>query len=119
MLKRSILVLSFLVTGAAPAHAAPHTITMGTLAPERSPWGQVFRAWAKAVTKKTGGNVELTWLWNGSAGPEVTAIGKIRSGQLGGAAVTGTGLSTIYKPLTVFQIPGLFSGWSELDRARD
>jgi TRAP-type C4-dicarboxylate transport system substrate-binding protein len=118
MIKRTILAGFIAFTVCGRASAEPKALKLGTLAPERSPWGQVFRAWSKAVAQKTGGSVELTWLWNGSTGPEVTAIGKIKSGQLAGAAVTGTGLATVYKPVTTLQIPGLFASWDELDRER-
>jgi TRAP-type C4-dicarboxylate transport system substrate-binding protein len=94
-------------------------LKFGTLAPPRSPWGKVFKTWAKAVEQKTGGEVEIVWLWNGTAGPEPAMVGKIRSGQLGGAAVTAVGLSDIYKPIVALQMPGAFVNWSELDRARN
>ena len=45
-------------------------------------------------------------------------VGKIRTGQLDGAAITATGLSAIHKQSLVFQLPGLFSSWAKLDGAR-
>jgi TRAP-type C4-dicarboxylate transport system substrate-binding protein len=46
-------------------------------------------------------------------------VGKMKSGQLDGAAVTAVGLSKIYKPILALQIPGLFTTWAKLDAARD
>jgi TRAP-type C4-dicarboxylate transport system substrate-binding protein len=105
------------VTFSANARAAT-TLKMATLAPERSPWGKVFRAWGRTVSHKTGGSVDVVWLWNGSAGPETTALGKVKTGQLAGAAVSGTALGALHQSILALQIPGMFQSWSELDRVR-
>jgi TRAP-type C4-dicarboxylate transport system substrate-binding protein len=100
------------------AHAG-ETVTIGTLAPKNSPWGKVFRAWSKAVKKKTGGNLTLQFYFNGQQGDEKAMIAKMRAAQLDGAAVTAVGLSAVYKPILALQMPGLFSDWAGLDKARD
>lgn len=101
------------------AHAADETIKLGTLAPKSSPWGKVFEVWTKAVNEKSGGKMELQFFYNGQQGDESAMVGKIKSGQLDGAAVTAVGLSKVYKPILALQMPGLFSSWSKLDKARD
>lgn len=103
---------------ASEAHAT-ETIKIGTLAPKSSPWGKVFEVWVKAVKEKSGGNMELQFYYNGQQGDEGSMVGKIKSGQLDGAAITGAGLSKVYKPILALQMPGLFSTWSKLDKARD
>ena len=109
-----------LMTLAGPGAAeAKTTLKMATLAPKHSPWGKVFTALTKAVAKKTNGDVELVWLWNGTAGPESSVVGKIKSGQIAGAAVTAVGLSAIHKPIVALQMPGAFKSWAELDAARN
>lgn len=45
-------------------------------------------------------------------------IGKIKSGQLDGAAVSSIGLGRIHKPILTLMMPGLFSSWDRLDAAR-
>jgi TRAP-type C4-dicarboxylate transport system substrate-binding protein len=94
-------------------------LRFATLAPKQSPWGKVFSTWSKAVDKKTDGKVDVQWLWNGTAGPESNCVGKIKSGQITGAAITAVGLSSIYKPIVALQMPGAFKSWAELDKARD
>ncbi|MCC6214982.1 MAG: TRAP transporter substrate-binding protein DctP [Polyangiaceae bacterium] len=115
----ALLAATFLVMGTTSVAHAKTTLKMATLAPPRSPWGKVFRSWAKKVDKKTNGEVELTWLWNGTAGPEKGVVEKIKSGQLAGAAITAVGLMEIHKPIIALQIPGSFSTWAELDAARE
>jgi TRAP-type transport system periplasmic protein len=95
------------------------TLKMATLAPPRSPWGKVFKIWAKAVEQKTDGKVEIQWLWNGTAGPETAVVGKIKSGQIAGAPMTAVGLSDIHKPILALQMPGTFKSWEDLDAARE
>jgi TRAP-type C4-dicarboxylate transport system substrate-binding protein len=100
------------------AHAG-EVIKIGTLAPGASPWGQVFKIWADAVSQKSGGAVELQFFYNGTQGDEAAMVGKMKAGQLDGAAVTAVGLGKIYKPILALQMPGLFTTWSKLDAARD
>jgi TRAP-type C4-dicarboxylate transport system substrate-binding protein len=97
---------------------AAEVIKIGTLAPKSSPWGQVFTVWEKAVKAKSDGKMEIQFFYNGTQGDEGAMVGKMKSGQLDGAAVTGVGLSKIYKPFVAFQMPGLFTSWAKLDTAR-
>jgi TRAP-type C4-dicarboxylate transport system substrate-binding protein len=99
---------------------AATTPTFGTLAPQDSPWGREFKAWAAAVAADTAGEVTLDFAWNGQAGDEKLMVEKIRSGQLDGAAVTAIGLGqTGVMDVLAFQLPGIFSSWAKLDHARD
>jgi TRAP-type C4-dicarboxylate transport system substrate-binding protein len=101
------------------ARADGTTLKVGTLAPAESPWGQVFKIWAKAVNDRTSGSLQLQFFWNGQQGDEGAMVGKMRTGQLDGAAITATGLSMIYKDVLVLQLPGLFRDWGKLDHARE
>jgi TRAP-type C4-dicarboxylate transport system substrate-binding protein len=95
------------------------TLKVGTLAPAESPWGQVFKIWAKGVNERTHGALSLQFFWNGQQGDEGAMVGKMRTGQLDGAALTATGLSMVYKQVLVLQLPGLFATWDKLDVARN
>lgn len=99
--------------------ASAKDLSLGTLAPKKSAWGKVFKKWAKSVDEKTNGSVTLNWYFNGQQGDEKAMVGKMRAGQLDGAAVTSVGLSAIYKPILALQMPGLFGDWDSLDKARD
>ncbi len=104
--------------GVAREASAAEVVKVGTLAPKSSPWGKVFETWIKAVNEKSSGNMELQFFYNGSQGDEDGMVGKIKSGQLDGAAVTGVGLGKVYKPILALQMP-LFTSWTKLDKARD
>lgn len=105
--------------GAAGEARAAEVIKIGTLAPGSSPWGQVFKVWADAVSKKSDGKLELQFFYNGQQGDEGAMVGKMKAGQLDGAAVTAVGLGKVYKPILALQMPGLFANWGKLDAARD
>jgi len=104
---------------AGDAHADPTTLKVGTLAPGDSPWGQVFKLWKRAVEERSGQNIQLQFFWNGTQGDESAMVGKMRTGQLDGAAITAIGLGQIYKQVLVLQLPGLYSDWGKLDNARN
>src|SRR5215831_8588517 len=113
----TFIAVALVVGVPAVAHAA--VLKVGTLAPKESPWGQVFSVWQKGVKERTNGAVELQFFWNGQQGDEVAMVGKMRTGQLDGAAITATGLAQIYKNVLVLQMPGLFPTWEKLDKARN
>src|SRR3982750_3487260 len=104
--------------GGPPGCPPPGTFKIGTLAPQESPSGQVFQAWEKAAQERftladsyqCKGNkrplVELTFYWNGQQGDEGAMVGKMKEGQLAGAAITAVGLGQIYRPILVLQLPG-------------
>jgi TRAP-type C4-dicarboxylate transport system substrate-binding protein len=115
----ALIAASFVILGTASGAKAETTLKFATLAPKRSPWGKVFTTWTKAVDQKTNGEVKVDWLWNGRGGPENGVVGKIRSGNIAGAAITAVGLGAIDKRFAALQMPGAFKSWAELDKARE
>ncbi|NUN13922.1 MAG: TRAP transporter substrate-binding protein DctP [Myxococcales bacterium] len=101
------------------------TLTIATLAPERSSWDKVFKGMADEIEKKTTGRVKIKLFGSGVQGDEELVVQKMRSGQVDGAAITGVGLSRISPNVLVFQVPGIFDGsdvdkgYRELDTVRN
>jgi TRAP-type C4-dicarboxylate transport system substrate-binding protein len=102
-----------------PALADPVVLTVGTVAPAESPWGKIFKVWRKAVNLRTNGALDLQFFWNGQQGNEGAMVGKMRTGQLAGAALSASGLCTIYKDVLILELPGLYHDWGKLDNARN
>lgn len=121
MLRKFIMLATVVVAllGFSRPAFAEKEIKLSTLAPKTSAWGKVFDAWEKAVADESHGAVKLTWFYGGVKGDEVAMVGKMRSKELDGAAITGTGLSQIWPHVSALQMPGLFSSWAKLDHARD
>ncbi len=113
----SLITLSCLILS--PVAHAQETITLGTVAPKQSIWGKVFSVWEKAVEKKSDGKLLLKVYYNGQQGDDGTMIGKLKAGQLDGAAVSSIGLAQIHKPVLALQMPGVFRTWAAFDKARD
>ncbi len=98
--------------------AGSHRLRIATLAPKSSSWGKLFRVWQRAVEKKTHGHLKVIVYYNGVQGNDDTVVGKMRSGQIDGAALTSVGLSRIYRDVMVLQLPGVVDSWAALDKVR-
>jgi TRAP-type C4-dicarboxylate transport system substrate-binding protein len=108
------------VTSVAGGALGATTFKIGTLAPPDSPWGREFKRWAKDVSDDTNGELRLDFQWNGQAGDEVLMIQKMRTGQIDGAAVSALGLAqTGVTDVLIFNAPGIFTSWAQLDTVRD
>lgn len=81
------------------------TIKIGTIAPERSPWGKALQKLSRDWLEISNGKVELKLYAGGIAGNEDDMIRKVRMGILGGAALSNRGLKKIYSDVYVLNIP--------------
>ncbi len=116
-------VLGFSTTASAdggPCDGGPGTcIKIGTLAPKQSLWGTVFQAWAKGVKEESKNDLELQFFYNGTQGDEAAMVAKMRNKQLDAAAITARGMAFIWPHILAFQLPGVFTNWEKLDKARN
>jgi TRAP-type C4-dicarboxylate transport system substrate-binding protein len=101
------------------APVAVRTLSIATLAPAGSTWMRVFDAWNREVRRRSNKSLQLRFYPGGVQGDESEVIRKVRGGRLDGAAVTAVGLAQIHRPALVFQMPGMFSTYQQLDRARE
>ncbi len=115
-----LLAFALLCALVAPQVAtATESVSLATVAPKNSIWGNVFSVWEKAVTKKTDGKLELKIYFNGVQGDDGAVVGKLKAGQLDAAAVSSIGLAQIHKPVLALQMPGLFRTWEAIDKGRN
>ena len=106
-----------LAAGERPARADTTVIRIGTLAPKESHWGKVFTIWQKGFKERTNGAAEIQFFFNGTQGDEGAMVGKIRAGQLDGAAITAAGLGQIWAQVNALQLP-ILKTWAQVDAAR-
>ena len=97
---------------------ATRTLSIATLAPPGSTWMRVFESWNREVRRRSNRTLDLRFYPGGVQGDEAEVIRKIRNGRLDGAAVTAVGLSQVYRPALVFQMPGILNSYEQLDEAR-
>lgn len=98
--------------------AAKTKLRFSTLAPKNSSWGKVFKVWEQAIIKKTHGEIELDVYYNGVQGMEESMVGKMKTGQLDGAALTAIGLSKINRNVMAMTLPWVINSWDKLDKVR-
>jgi TRAP-type transport system periplasmic protein len=116
------ILTSALALGAASFAVAPNasaeTLRIAMLAPKNSAWGRIFKVWQSAVKKRTDDKLALEIYYNGVQGMEDGMVGKMKSGQLDGAMLSSAGLGLIDRNVMTLQLPGMFTDWATLDRAR-
>ncbi len=99
--------------------AGATVLKMRTMAPSGSLWAKEFKEWKKALKEKTNKKLVLRWTWTGGGRDEKAMVNDLKSGTLDGAAMTSVGLSAIVKDMLLFDLPGLFDTWEDVDRVRD
>lgn len=117
IMKWSVPVLGILLLMIFPANAVAGAvqIKIATLAPEGSPWIKTFDAVDAELRKKTDNQVQLKIYPGGVMGDERDMLRKMYIGQIHGAVLTSSTLSTIFPEIRVFQVPFLFQANDEVD----
>lgn len=118
MRRHALVALALLAAMLSPRRARAEEVSLATVAPKNSLWGNVFSVWEKAIDKKTDGKLQLKVYYNGVQGDDGAVIGKLKAGQLDAAAVSSIGLAQIHKPVLALQLPGLFRSWEAIDKGR-
>jgi len=100
------------------AGVAVRTLGIATLAPSGSAIVDGMQAWNRELRTRTGGTLQFRIYAGGVQGDDPEVVRKIRSGRLDGGTLTSTGLSAIYRPALVFQLPATYLHYAQLDAAR-
>ncbi len=103
---RAILVAVVLLLAGA-ARAEPRVLRMATIAPEGTSWARELKAYARDIEALTNGELKMKWYLGGIAGDELTAVERIRKGQLDGEA-GAIFCQSLASSMRVARIPGLF-----------
>ncbi|HWE30926.1 MAG TPA: TRAP transporter substrate-binding protein DctP [Polyangia bacterium] len=86
---------------------------MAAIAPDGTAWAHEIRAFSRDVEAQSHGQVHLKWYLGGIAGDELTALDRVRHGQLDGLA--GASFCDRVAPsLSVIRIAGLFESRDEV-----
>ncbi len=115
----AVLALAVSIAPAAPASAGTVVIKIGSIAPERSPWGKALEKVARDWERISNGTVQVKIYPGGIAGSERAMIQMIRLGGLQGGVFTSMGLSKIEPSITVLNIPLLFHSAEEFSAVFD
>lgn len=116
MFRMMITLLSLLLLS--PLSQAGTTLKIATLAPDGTSWMKEMRAAAKQIQQQTEGRVRIRFYPGGVMGNDNSVLRKIRVGQLHGGAITGGGLSAIYRDAQLYTLPFQFRNLQEVDAVR-
>jgi TRAP-type C4-dicarboxylate transport system substrate-binding protein len=97
---------------ASTAAAEPRVLRMAAIAPEGTAWARELKALSRDVESLSGGELKMKWYLGGIAGDELTAIERIRKGQLDGEA-GAIFCQSLASSMRVARIPGLFRDGDE------
>jgi len=103
----------FVISSTLPAFAV--TIKIGSIAPERSPWGKALLQLAREWAEISGGDVRLQIFPGGIVGNESDVIRKMRLGYLGGAVISNRGFTRLNRDIYALNTPLLITDESELN----
>lgn len=95
-----------------------YTLKFATLIPPDTAWVDRIQQWNDELIQKSDGRLQLKIYPGGVMGDEPDVLRKMRSQQLHGAFFTGYGISRIYPPARVLEMPFLFRNIEESDHVR-
>jgi TRAP-type C4-dicarboxylate transport system substrate-binding protein len=113
------LIALVVVMSTTAAGAQNTVIKFALLAPEGSAWMQIFNALNREVMEKTGRAVQFRYYPGGVLGDEKDVLRKIVIGQIQGALLTTSTMTSVFDDMEVFQVPFLFRDYPEVDYVRE
>lgn len=99
-------------------NAQAATIKIATLSPDGSAWMKTMKTAADEIYQKTDKRVKFRFYPGGVMGNDRAVLKKIRIGQLHGAALSGGALASQAPDTQVYNLPMIFSSYSEVDYVR-
>jgi TRAP-type C4-dicarboxylate transport system substrate-binding protein len=114
-----LIILFFFLAPTVVAAQKANVIKIATLAPDGSTWIQTLNAINADISTKTNKQVRFRIYPGGVLGDENDMLRKMYIGQIQGAALTSSGLSSIFQEMDVFQIPFIFQNHREVDYVID
>ncbi|MCX7808495.1 MAG: TRAP transporter substrate-binding protein DctP [Deltaproteobacteria bacterium] len=99
--------------------AEGRVLSFATVAPPGSAIMRNLEAWNRELRRRTERRLQFRFYAGGVQGDEPELIRKIRSGRLDAAGVTASGLALIHRPALIFQLPGTFLRYEQVQAARE
>lgn len=111
-LKTLTLTLALLLTATANAVE----LKIATIAPQGTTLYTELENAAKEIQAKTGGKVTVKLFGGAVLGEDKELVGKMRFGEIDGAALTGVGLGMIEPEIRALELPFLFENTAQVDK---
>ena len=110
------MAFALLAVSSFSSHAV--TFKIATLSPEGTGWMKALRGAAKNMGERTDGSVKFKIYPGGVMGDDKAVLGKMRIGQLHGAALTSGGVMQPYPDIALYNLPLIFRNYAEADYVR-
>jgi len=119
-LTRSLSALAVAIAATATLYAQNQPIKLATVVPANSSWHKALLDMSAAVSKDTGGRVNLRVYEGGTQGEELTVVRLMRPGvdQLQASLLMVSGLGAIDDAFNVFGMPFFFQSDEEAAHVR-
>lgn len=99
--------------------SAQHTLRIGSVAPEGTPWFKIVKKIKRRIQKKSGGRIKVKTFLGQSLGGEKSVVRRCQSGRLEMLGVSTGALATVVPELNAYELPYLFSSLKQADKALD
>lgn len=116
---RVLWTAALVITLQSRAQAAEVIITLGSVAPQDSPWHALLTKYEKAVEAKSNGRVDVRLKLGGVLGDENEMVTKCRRGQVQAVGVSTGALASLVPELNIVELPYLFRTPEEADHVLD
>ena len=100
------------------SYAQAVTFKIASLSPDGSYWMESIRTATKEIETQTRGRVKFKLYPGGVMGDDKSVLKKMRFKQLNGAALTNSGLSSIYSDIQLYNLILKFRSLEEIDYIR-
>jgi len=100
------------------SYAQAVTFKIASLSPDGSYWMESIRTATKEIETQTSGRVKFKLYPGGVMGDDKSVLKKMRFKQLNGAALTNSGLSSIYSDIQLYNLVLKFRSLAEIDYIR-
>lgn len=97
-------------------HAQAVELKLATIAPQGTTLYSELEDAAKEIQTKTNGKVTVKIFGGGVLGEDKELVGKMRFGEIDGAALTGVGLGMIEPEIRSLELPFLFETFEQVDK---
>ena len=111
--------MGMFVSSQVEAEEGQYVFKVATMAPKNVGWAKHIRGMMMPIfEKKTNNEMKIKWYWGGVMGDDKDCLGKMKIGQLDGAALTGQGVFLAIPEMSVLGLPFMFENYDEVDYVR-
>lgn len=118
-LRRRLIQVALLATGALAFEAPAVEFKLATVAPDGTAWMREMRAGAERIEQRTEGRVQFKFYPGGVMGNDAQVLRRMRVGQIHGGAFAVSGMLDRYSAISLYGVPLMIRSHDEIDYVRE